>query len=291
MKIDFPNVIDSSIRDTFNACPRKFWWQYMRHLAPSDTNVHLLAGGAFAKGMEVTRKAYYTEGVPEEESIGRGAKALIEAYGDYQPDALSPKSCEGMLGAFDHYFQAFPLATDSVKPHKGAIEFNFAIPIPGVLHPQTGDPVLYAGRFDMLGEMNGQLFVVDEKTTSSLGFAWSRQWELRGQILGYMWAARQFGWPVDGALIRGISILKKSYGNAQAIMYRHEWLEEQWIKQLSRDVQRMIDCWEEGVWDQNFGSSCTSYGQCPYNLLCTTETPEVWIEGNYVEHHWSPLNP
>lgn len=285
----FPTVIDASMRESFSACPRKFWWQYMRNLARSEVNIHLLAGGAFAKAMEVTRKAFWLEGKLADEALGLGAIALVKAFEDYDMEEVSNKSCLGMLGALDHYFAVYPLASDMVKPYKGSIECSFALPIPDVKHPQTGEPILYAGRFDMLGQMGDQLFVVDEKTTAALGFAWSRQWELRGQIIGYMWAANQMGWKVDGALIRGISILKRSYGNAQAIIYRQPWLEEEWLAQLQRDVFRMMDCFEEGYWDKSFGSACSSYGGCPYMTLCTSADPERWIEGNYVSHIWNPL--
>lgn len=293
-ELEFPHYIDSSMRGAFAACPQKFLYEYMMHYKPISPSVHLLAGGAFAKGLEVARQEYYGNGNNSDNSIGRGALALIREYGDYEPDARSPKTAEGMLGAYDYYFSQWPLESDTLRPYdKGArlgVEFSFAIPIPQTKHPQTGDPILYVGRFDMLGELpDGTLWVVDEKTTQSLGASWSKQWDLRGQFTGYCWAAREYGFPVKGAIIRGISILKRSYGHAQAITYRSDWLIDSWLNQLQRDVHRLVRCWDDGEWDRNYDGSCTSYGNCAYTTLCESHDPQRWIAGNYAKRVWNPL--
>lgn len=199
-----------------------------------------------------------------------------------------------MLGAFDYYFVQWDLGTDTLKPYmpkgKPAVEFSFALPIPGVNHPTTGDPMLYVGRFDMLGEMpGGALFVVDDKTTKALGPTWSQQWDLRAQFTGYCWAAREYGHDVQGAIIRGISILKRSNGHAQAITYRPQWKVDLWLDQLIHDVKTMISMWESGRWSLNLDASCTLYGGCPYKALCDVPNPEHWIAGNFEVRVWDPL--
>lgn len=292
-ELPFPTYIDSSMRGCFAACPQKFFFDYMRHLKPLQPSVHLLAGGAFAKGLEVAREEYYGNNKSSQYAIGAGARALIREYGDYEPDRFSAKTCEGMLGAYDYYFSQWPLEHDTIKPYGGAtgVEFSFAIPIPGTRHPETGDPILYVGRFDMLGESSdGSLWVVDEKTTGSLGPSWSRQWDLRGQFTGYCWAAQESGFPVVGSIIRGVSILKRSYGNAQAITYRPTWHINAWLEQLKRDIDRLMRCWESGLWDRNYDGACASYGSCSFVQLCDTPEPDKWVDGNYAVRVWNPVS-
>jgi hypothetical protein len=169
------------------------------------------------------------------------------------------------------------------------IECTFALPLE-IRHPQTGDPMLYAGRFDMLAEREGVLFVVDEKTTSQLGDSWSSKWDLRGQITGYIWAAKQFGIPVAGAIIRGVSILKTQYGHAEASVVRSQWEIDRWYEQLNIKLQRMIDAWKSGVFTYSLGDACESYGGCGYKTLCTVPDPEPYIPVHYERIQWNPLN-
>jgi hypothetical protein len=155
----------------------------------------------------------------------------------------------------------------------------------------------------MVAEYNGQLLVEDDKTTSQLGQSWVDQWALRGQITGYVWAAKEYGIPVAGGIIRGVSILKNSYGFAESLQLRPDWHIKRWYNQLLRDIEQMKGAWvsqqsllQKGLegrdaWDQRFGDACTSYGGCPFSKLCTVSDPEPWLDQFYTERTWNPLNP
>lgn len=293
---EFPGVIDSSMMGYWRACPRKFWWRHIRNLAPKGSNIHLHAGGAFAKGLEHARQAFYRDGKSADEAIAQGAVALIKAWGNEDLYEDQNKGLGRMLGGLDYYLsEAFPLASDymlpfELEPGKKAIECNFGLPI-GVNHPQTGDPILYAGRFDMLAVHRDQqvLFVEDDKTTSSLGAQWSSRWTMRSQFTGYVWGAQQYGLPVAGAIIRGISFLKNGYDKAESIQMRPEWVVERWLRQVQTDLRSMIRAWENGEWDYNLDESCAAYGGCPYLTLCGARDPEPFVPVYYDIHQWNPL--
>lgn len=294
----FPTVWDNTMRSEFVSCPRSYMFRFQHGIDSATPSVHLHAGAAFARGLEVARREHYDNGKPAGEAVGEGLLAMYLAYGDFDPGEGAAKTADGMAGALEYYFTAFPLDTDRAKPHKtlagnSAIEFNFVLPIPEVCHPETGEPILYSGRFDMLADWNGSLYVEDDKTTSQLGASWGKQWDLRSQFTGYCWGARTFGYDVRGALIRGIAILKRGYNHAEHVTYRPQWMIDQWYKQLVRDLQRAIDCWRENYWDANFANTCASYGSCTYMPLCTTDDPESWINGSgrYTVRFWDPTNP
>lgn len=291
----FPSLIDSTLRGSFVSCPRKFELEYLNHWKPLTQSVHLVAGGAFAKGMEVVRESFFRDGLPPEVAIGAGLRALIAEYGDFDPDdAHTAKGVENMCGALVSYFDNYGLATDDIQPHfvagVPAVEFSFALPL-DILHPETGDPILYGGRFDMVGEYNGALFAVDEKTTGQLGASWYKNWTLRSQLTGYCWGAREFGYPVAGAIIRGISILKSGYGHGESIQYRPDWMIDRWLTQLHRDIKRMIDCWKEGYFDYNLDGSCANYGGCPFLSVCNSNDPERWLSAEFIRREWHPVQP
>lgn len=289
----FPSIIDNTAREQFCVCPRKFAYSSIGHLTPIRKSIHLHAGGAYAAGLETMRRAFYDSNLSAEDSLEAGVVALIKFYGSYEPLESDLKTCERMVGALLSYAQQYPLATDYLKPYrytnsKSAIEFTFAIPLEECLHPVTKEPIIYAGRFDMLAVRDGVLYVVDDKTTSQLGPLWGNQWDLNSQFTGYVWAARQFGLPVAAAVVRGQSILKSSYGHAQHITYRPQWLVDRWYKQLVRNINAMITAWENQYFDYALGSACSAYSGCEFKTLCTSNEPERHIAINYTERHWNP---
>lgn len=291
---DFPRAIDSSMRKAFTSCPMKAYYEYFLHLKPKGGSVHLIFGGALAYGCEKFRKAYYTEDATYDEALAVGIRSIIEFWGDYVPPANSKKNLETCILALADYFTEYHPETDSVQPliteRGAAIEFTFALPIPGTKHPQSGDPILYYGRFDMLGVYNKAVFVVDEKTTSYLGGNWSNSYRLASQMTGYIWAAKQFGHSVQGAIIRGIAPLKGSTNFQMLIEQRPQWMIDRWMAQLHRDIDRMIDCWESGVFDYDLDTACGAYGGCPYLDLCGSKNPERWIDSLFEVNVWNPLD-
>lgn len=297
-ELSFPLVIDSSMRANLAACPRKFYWSFIRRLRPAVPSIHLHAGGCFAKGLETFRREFYGNGQDFASARDAAWYEMISFWDQFEPtwsweNPPWNKTLDAMLCALDHYFSVWPPADDAVKPliqnGKPAIEFSFAVPIEGTVHPETGTPLIYAGRTDMLAIYNDVLFVEDDKTTTQLGASWNNQWDLRSQFTGYCYAARSYGYPVGGVIVRGISILKNSYGNAQVVTYRPDWMIERWHKQLVRDINRAIQCWRDGWWDYALDDACTAYGGCPFRNLCDKNDPERWINGYYEPNTWHPL--
>lgn len=293
MSVPFPEVIDSSMLSAFRACPRKFYLEYLEHWKPRTPSVHLHAGGAFARGLEVARKAFFAEGKSDEEAIALGMRALFHAYGNFECPADSAKSAERMAGALEHFLSVVPMSTDHAVPitlpsGTRGIEFSFAEPL-NITHPVTGNPLLYCGRFDMLVDYAGAMFGEDDKTTSSLGASWSKQWDLRSQFTAYTWGANSAGLPIKGFIIRGISILKTKYDYQEAITYRPEWQVARWYEQAQRDIHRMMAMWRTGAWEFNLDESCNSYGGCMFRQICLSQDPAPWFEVSFVRRKWDPL--
>jgi hypothetical protein len=289
----FPDIIDSSMLAAFKTCPELFHRQYIQEWKAKGESVHLVAGGAFARGLEVTRRAFYEDGRTPEDSIAAGLEALLRAYGDFECPPDSAKSAERMAGAFEFYFDNYALSHVDAYPillggNRRAIEYSFAHPLP-VNNPLTGQPLIYSGRMDAIINYGGPVFICDEKTTKQLGPTWSQQWDLRGQFMGYNWGCREAGVRVDGALIRGVSILKTKYETQQAVVKHMDWQIDQWYIELLDWCQEIIRCWETGRWKHNFDSGCASYGGCGFRRVCASENPEPWLEMGFERRHWNPL--
>jgi hypothetical protein len=289
---DFPTAVDSTLLSTFRSCPQKFFLEYMQHWRFRTPNVHLHAGAAFAKGLEVARDAFWTQGADEHKSRLMGRCALAEAYGDFEAPSGSAKTLDRMLGAFDHYMERFPLpGTEPVLLPSGrrAIEFSFVQPLP-VTHPVTNEPILYSGRLDQIINWQGGIYLEDDKTTSSLGASWGKQWELRSQFTGYAWGiAEATGIQVTGALVRGVSILKTKYDTAECVTYRPEWQIDRWFDQVLRDLTRMKKMWAEGYWDYNLDHACGEFGGCQFLQVCQMRDPSDLLSLHFERRKWDPV--
>lgn len=289
----FPHAVDSTMMAAFRSCPQKMFRTYVEHWKPQSESVHLVAGGAFAKGIEVARKKFYEQQGTQDEAVEAGLNALLMAYGDFECPSDSAKSLERTAGALEFYFEQYPLGADGMEPitfadGKRGIEFSFATPL-DFRHPVTGDPLLYTGRADMLAEFADGVYVVDEKTASSLGATWSRQWEMRGQFTGYQWAAGEAGIATAGSIVRGISILKTKYDTQQAITYRTPYEIDRWYQQTLRDLKRMQECWEQGWWDFALDGACAEYGGCSMVSICKSPDPDSWLPVRFEQRVWDPL--
>ena len=73
----------SHILADFRSCPTKCARSHFQEWKPKLQSIHLHAGGAFAKGLEVTRRSFYEQGKGVEDSVSDGVRALLVAYGDF----------------------------------------------------------------------------------------------------------------------------------------------------------------------------------------------------------------
>lgn len=310
--ISFPPYVDSSMRTSYDACKRKHLWSVLYSLYPRGASVHLIAGAAIAAGLEHARKRVFLD--PEPRSVTQ-AQMLEAAYtpfllewGDYRPDPdeRSAKNFNTTWFALCHYLETHNPVEDEIQPWirpdgSPAVEYKFAIPFEDILHPDTNEPILFVGRFDMIGVMQtptGPLIgPSDEKSTGSLGFDWASKWDLRGQFLGYIWALRKQGIPASHAFVRGIAILKTKNETKTAIVNYPDHLLARWEYQFKSDVRSMIDRYKlfrDGQASDidthpfSFGDPCDSYGGCAFQLLCSAKHAEPFFS-NFTSHRFNPL--
>ena len=278
------------------SCMKHAEYQYIRHLKPKGNRIHLHFGGCVARGLEVFRKDYYGVNRDFDYAMQLAINALIHEWGYVEPPDFGSganKNFEACVAAILSFFDEYPPDTDPVTPvmtsEGPAVEWSFALPIPGIFHPESGDPMLYCGRFDMLAEYGGAVFVDDEKTASQLGAGWAKNWRLASQMTGYCWAAKEYGYNVQGVIIRGIGILKNDIKHQFVMEQRAQWMIDRWLIQLQHDVRRLIASWQSGYYDYALDDACSSYGGCEFMPLCTSKDPEPWIEADYEINRWDPL--
>ena len=306
-QLTLPSYVDSSLLSTWRSCRRKFFWSTLNSLYPTGKSVHLIAGGALAAGMEAARRLAFSPregGRPTHDDLVRAAyRAYVVEWGDNPTFEGEAKAFENTFAALVEYLLQHPPETDIIQPlvrsasGTPAVEYTFSIPIEeGPRHPETGDPFLFAGRFDLLGSYAGLPCVVDEKTTYSIGYRWDDQWDLRGQFLGYVWACQHYGYDVQTAVIRGIGIQKTGIKIATSIKQYPQYLIDRWYRLLLQDLNEIVRAYDmithgrdvEPWFPYNFSDACNAYGGCAYSTLCQASDPEPFFS-NYHHYRWNPL--
>ena len=302
----FPPVLDSTMRSAWLTCPHYFLRRHCQGLTTSDDiSVHLHFGATFASGLEAARRSYWA-GSPQSAAVVDGADAIVKAWGSYtfNPTKRSEevKSLDNCLLALTDYFRQWPLDTDAVRIHEfegePCIEFSGSWPI-GILHPETGDDIVYAGRFDLIGDrtdLNNEVWGLDDKTGRISDNP--EKWTMRGQFTGYCWLASKYGLPLKGFLVREVQPLTASIKLNQAVTSRPQWMVDRWFHQLQCDVYDMLDAWQafreqpggdESAFSRVLDSGCYTFNRpCEFTPLCNAEYPERWLDTYHVRR-WDPL--
>jgi hypothetical protein len=317
----FPVILDNTIVSTWQTCESKAFLGHFLHMKPRGPQVHLDAGKVFAKALEDYRVAYFGTDSPtrhdHEACLLIGLRSMLDSWG-YDPEVdkvfdTTKKAFHRVAELFVRYFTHFGHATDNVKPAmingETMVEKSFTIPLE-LSNPDTGEPILYHGRYDMLADYHGGLFVYDDKTCSQLGKTWSEQWDFRSQFTGYCYGARANGYPVVGAIVRGSCFYANDVGFAESITYRKPWELDKWYDDVHIAVYDMIqrynilrdklasfpegkplinllhDVPQRGI----FSGACNDYAGCEYQILCKSQTPARW-QNEYAIRIWDPRNP
>lgn len=294
-RASFPTVIDSTMLSA-SSCPIKFFWEHCLNLHPVSKSIHLHAGGAFAYAIETVRKQFYIEKKPLEECLYEAFRQFTNFWGDYEAPENSYKDFYNTFAAVADYFHQYHPSNDLVQPFvksdgTPAVEFTFSFPLP-IMHPDTGEPLLYGGRCDMVGShkgMNNATAIVDEKTAYSFGVDWAKSFSMRGQFLGYTYAAQYYDMPASMCIVRGIAIQQRSIKHLEAILQFPQYQIERWYAEMLGKVNRLIDYWNKRDFPMSYGSECSSFGGCPSMDLCTSRQPEIWFD-TFAVRKWNPLD-
>lgn len=295
LKPDFPTVVDNSILSAYRTCERLGYYQYLQHFKPKTESVHLIAGGAFAAGLEAMRNSFFIRCESLEDATYHGFIALTKHYG-WHDFSYTKKGYYAVVLAYLYYLQEFNPETDNYKPffHQGqpTVEYSFVFPLP-ILHPQTGEPILYSGRADsIVKDRNGIIFLEDDKTTSQLGPSFANKWDMRAQFTGYVYAAQKYGHiPVRGILIRGICFYADgSIKHQELTTYRNQDEIDNWYETTIETTKRLVNSWTEEKSLMDLGDACEAYGGCGFKGVCKSRNPEQWLKVDFTRKIWDPVN-
>lgn len=270
-------IWDYTSLNIFLSCRRKYYWRMVRHLEPKTVSPALTFGLALHAALD----AYYTEG------IEKALEIFKATYKDREGEELRTvangiKLLEAYAVVYKH------------EPFKvlGKPETGFVFPI--------GD-ILWGGRMDLPVEWNGDLYIVEHKTTARLASNFFKQFTPNMQVTSYIAGAQQYlGKKCHGCVINALepwkqlkrpsAKSKKTEDHfARYVATRSQDDIEDFYATVSGIVSDIIEC-ESGL--NNFypnESNCFSYNyDCPYKQLCVYGDDDRFIKRDYNISKWEP---
>ena len=273
-------IYDNSAISAFQDCRKKYYWSMVRHLQTKTKSNALLFGAAIHDALDI----YYVEGCMER-AIENFALEFKDREGD---DLRTIAHGSTMLREYAKAYAIEPFKVLS-KPEEG-----FVIPI--------GD-VMYGGRLDLPIDWEGELWIMEHKTTSKLSSGFFKQWDLDKQITGYILGMEYVtGRECVGALINAMEPWKPLIRPratskrpedhfVRAPATRTKFLKERFKMNVQRLVRDIRWCMENDEWyEAEKKECCRSYNyDCPFKELCQYGEDERLIEREFVVEEWAPF--
>ena len=306
----FPETLSTS-RDfeVYNNCQYKWYKLRCEAWSRSMYNNDLAAGGEFAKSMELTRNAYYKEGLSSEESIQVGITNLENDlatnyyFANCEDTVKTPAK---MVEVFKAYFNEYPLESRSITPLELkdgsiAVEQDFSIELP-FTHPDTGKPIVLKCKLDMLGQRDNVVYVVDEKTCKSVLASHEVQLDLlrtQNQFVQYVTIGNKRKDILGDLQITHVCIrkckVKNSYARNEDVVVSYEfqvdaWFQRTWYNNLLNIVENMLNTYNtlkstgNNKFLRNYSHGCTLFFRpCLLTKHCTSAFYQDLTEEGFVQ--------
>jgi hypothetical protein len=315
--MDYKEKIDYSSLSTYMSCPRKFLFQYMMHLCPAGTSIHLVFGSCWHYGLEESYNL-----LKESKSPGSSKDVLkpmdltinsIKAFNklwalDGAPlwkdeDLIFPKSPGHAANMYKAYWERF-MELDSAKRNVLAVEAPFAID----LSLYGSNLPRYIGRIDLVLTDGEGIEILDHKTAKAIYKITPQQFEMSFQTDGYLTAGRLFYDKIPKITYR-VALCQKSKIDFQPITiskrssaidhFLHDLI--YYVEKLQEDIRLLeedkVNCTNRTDLLQSFrrncGSACTSFmSPCTYFDLCRLRNnPLDWFKKAPQGFHYQEWDP
>jgi hypothetical protein len=225
------------------------------------------------------------------------------------------KNRESLIRLFCWYVEDQPEAMDDgLKPYqfpdgRAAVELSFSMPLPFKAmgwdtEPELGGrPPVYGpygpnfilcGHIDYIGDFGGELFVVDNKTTTkSLNQKFWDSYSPNVQFDTYDLAGNLLfpDLPIRGIMIDAASVGVTGASFGRHIYYKTEAQREEHLHTIEywiRVAEQLVQTYGDKDWPMN-KRSCWN---CPFHGICDKDPKQrdMWLKANFTQHErWNPL--
>lgn len=276
---------DSTSLGWLKTCPRLYYYSMIRQLAPKGERIHLKFGLHYHDCLEyydIQRSAGASHDSAMEAAT---AKALTDTAGWESSHHLKTRETlvRSIVWYLDQFGENDPARTYQLANGRPAVELSFRF--------EVDDGLMLSGHLDRVVEFNGDLYVMDRKTSSSTiasyffeGFAPDNQMSL------YSLAARTvFGVPVQGVIIDAAQIAVGFTRFERGFTHRTNAQLTEWLASTKIYTEMAYQFTEANFWPMN-DKACHHYGGCAFRKVCNKDPAvrETFIASDFEEQSGTP---
>jgi len=263
-----PAYWDSTKISALKRCPAYFEYSVNGRYAPKEESVHLIFGAALHHAFAL----YYKQG-DREANTREAVRYLLGVQ--LPPDGN--KNTYNLVRSFIWYIDEYESDDVFILPNGDpAIEVSFEFDV--------SNDIVFCGHLDKIIRRDGDLYVVDPKTTkSTLTSYFFRQFDLSDQMALYSYVAKHIlGSPIRGVIIDGIQVAVgfTAFQRSTAV-YSLERLEE-WLADTLWHIEQY-----DGQLHHRW-TSCGLYGGCRMRSVCQ-QSPS--LRPNYLAAEFDKIDP
>ena len=287
-------VLDSTKLQSFCACPRQFFYEYVLGWRREYTSNHLVFGQAWHEALEHIYKNKFTLS-----ELGPAYEKFLELYRKTLPESTDSwfkgKTPDNALLALAEYAREY--ATDAYEIEVLDTEVGGMVPV--------GNDRYITVKLDLIGKKDGKIMALEHKTGSQAGETWANQWKLSIQIGAYLHAL-QSCYDCQGydptVYVNGTFFYVKSRKFLRVPCIRRGEAMLNWLSTVNTLMDRVEDEFRvlslasaDDPILQAFPmhpTACTSYAGCQYHDLCTCIGNPLRLDGppmGFTYYWWDPL--
>lgn len=172
--------------------------------------------------------------------------------------------------------------------------------------------VIYTGKIDLPISLDGQLWILDHKTTSMLGAGFFDSLKKSAQQRGYVWAFEQLtGKTLAGFIVNAVRTKEPPIYVKEEGMTGKKKSVDWWAESLQRErfytrpedliewksntialIKEFFYHYQQGLFPMKTAWCCGKYGRCQYFDVCDLAEKDrgLYLEsGMFQDNDWSPL--
>ncbi len=289
--------VDSTSLGEFKQCPRKYFYSIVAGYQPRAISVHLQFGLWLHSGVEQYHRCRF-EGLGHDDALDRVVdSALRQTWNSalsrpWQSDHPQ-KNRLSLLRALVWYldqFQDDPLQVQALPSGQPAVELTFKFD--SQARTCQGEVWTLCGHMDRIGELQGNLYIADVKTTVyTLGPGYFAQFDPDNQFSLYSLAGRvAFGQPVKGVIVDAMQIGVNFVRFHRHLVSKDDAKLEEWLQDTHQWLARLEESAIRQHWPMN-DKACGLYGGCPFREVCGASPGRrpVELDRQFRRRIWDPF--
>lgn len=256
-------VFDNTAMASHEKCPRLYFNSMVLHRRSDKESAALLYGRCIHTLFEIFYKTQDSE-----MAIALTHQKYVHTFLGTQDFRTLGRAILVFEQWLDHYGAPDTWADKTLGfPTEPMVELSTHVMLPIA-------EISYAVRIDRIFEERGKIYVEDHKTTAAFGATFYNEWQLSGQMMGYVRAAELLiGQPVAGIRINTVVTRKNDSEFSRRYLHFDPVVLDNWELSRKRRYELIQRDHADDFFVQNWTACSTKYGMCPYADVC--ELPPV----------------